>query len=113
MDRSYLMKRGDVWWYNRRIPSRYRVFDARKRIRLSLDTYALEEACLLRDQLVEADNQYWIALELEAMGEGKGRKAAEARYKAAIARPKARDFPTGPYWRLPKQSLLRQLSTAC
>ena len=58
MDISYLMLRGDVWWYNRRVPSKYAHLDPRKRIRKSLDTYAKEEACLLRDKLVEADTQY-------------------------------------------------------
>ena len=40
MDMSYLMLRGDVWWYNRRIPAKYAHLDTRKRIRKSLDTYA-------------------------------------------------------------------------
>ena len=103
MDKSYLIKRGDVWWYNRRVPGRFQSVDPRKRIRLSLDTYALEEACLLRDQLVEADNQYWAALELEAMGNGQSRQAVEARYKAANARAQSAGFSYRPVLEIAKQ----------
>ena len=96
MDMSYLMLRGDVWWYNRRIPAKYAHLDTRKRIRKSLDTYAKEEACLLRDKLAEADSQYWASLALAELGDGDGRKAAEAHYQSAVARAEAAGFSYRP-----------------
>lgn len=92
MDMSYLMQRGEVWWYNRRVPKRYRAFDKRDRIRMSLDTYAREEACMLRDKLVEADNRYWAALALAAKGNGEGKDAAHANYQAAVERAQMAGF---------------------
>ena len=38
MGMSYLMLRGDVWWYNRRVPSKFAHLDTRKRIRKSFDS---------------------------------------------------------------------------
>ena len=96
MDMSYLMLRGDVWWYNRRVPAKYAHLDTRKRIRKSLDTYAKEEACLLRDKLAEADSQYWASLALAELGDGDGRKAAEAQYQSAVARAEAAGFSYRP-----------------
>ena len=106
MDKSYLMKRGDVWWYNRRVPERVRHLDPRGRIRKSLDTYALEEACLLRDKLAEADTQYWAALKLAEMSDGDGKAAAEARYRSAIARAEAAGFSYRPVLELVEEEPL-------
>ena len=96
MDMSYLMQRGEVWWYNRRVPKKYRAFDKRDRIRMSLDTYAREEACMLRDKLVEADNQYWAALALAAQADGNGQDAAHANYQAAVQRAQMAGFTYRP-----------------
>ena len=96
MDKSYLMQRGEVWWYNHRVPKRYAHLDTRRRVRKSLDTYSLEEACLLRDKLVEANTQYWAELSLAELGDGAGHKAAKARYNAAVARAEAAGFSYRP-----------------
>lgn len=55
VDYSYLTKRGRVWWYNRRVPKKFAHLDTRKRIYETLRTGSLDEACILRNQLVEAD----------------------------------------------------------
>lgn len=109
MSKNYLMLRGDVWWYNRRIPSRFTGLDPRRRIRKSLDTYSLEEACLLRDKLVEADNQYWAALALAQMGDGSTNQAALAQYQAAVARADAAGFSYRPALEIATESAVVDL----
>ncbi|MEO9969178.1 MAG: DUF6538 domain-containing protein [Hyphomonadaceae bacterium] len=109
MDKSFLMKRGDVWWYNRRIPKRFAHLDDRKRIRKSLDTYSLEEACLLREKFVDADNQYWASLALVDLGDGEGRNAALAHYSAAVSRAEAAGFSYRPVLEIASEEALPQI----
>ena len=54
VDNSYLVKRGRVWWYNRRVPKKFAHLDTRKRIYETLRTGSLDEACILRDQMANA-----------------------------------------------------------
>jgi integrase len=96
VDYSYLVKRGRVWWYNRRVPKKFAHLDTRKRIYETLRTGSLDEACILRDQMVEADDAYWGALAIaEQTGGVKGKtevNAALRRYDAAKARSLAAGF---------------------
>ncbi|WP_233355964.1 DUF6538 domain-containing protein [Henriciella aquimarina] len=50
-DNSYLERRGRVWWYNRRVPNRFKHLDTRKRIKQSLSTTSIEQARYKRDLL--------------------------------------------------------------
>ena len=63
-DNSYLELRGRVWWYNRRVPSRFAHLDSRKRIKESLGTRSVEQARHKRDLLAEADDHYWASLKI-------------------------------------------------
>lgn len=96
MDMSYLMLRGEVWWYNRRVPTKYAHLDKRRRVRISLDTYAREEACMLRDKLVEADNQFWRDSALAQSGIGSGSTAVQERYAGAVAKARLAGFEYRP-----------------
>ena len=55
-DNSYLEQRGRVWWYNRRVPSKFAHLDSRKRIKESLGTTSIDQARYKRDLLAEADD---------------------------------------------------------
>ena len=59
---QYLQKRGDRWHYGRRVPKAYQVFDKRGTVRKSLKTNSLEVARRCRDDLVNADDEYWAAM---------------------------------------------------
>ena len=52
-DNSYLEQRGRVWWYNRRVPSKFAHLDSRKRIKESLGTTSIDQARYKRDLLAE------------------------------------------------------------
>lgn len=96
----FLLQRGKRWYYQRRVPSQFSEVDMRRFAKVSLKTESLELARLRRDQLAEADDEYWMALAVEAGGhETKGvavRSALEHRYKAAIARAMAYGFSYKP-----------------
>lgn len=100
MDHSYLVKRGRVWWYNRRVPKKFAHLDTRKRIYETLRTGSLDEAAILRDQIADADDAYWAALAIaDQTGgvEGKAQvDAAIKRYEAAKVRSLAAGFAYRP-----------------
>ncbi|MBL4853118.1 MAG: hypothetical protein JKY25_02630 [Robiginitomaculum sp.] len=72
------------------VPARFAHIDSRNRIRYSLHTTSLETARVRRDQLANADLEYWNALATDAAENLAVTmvtfKAAEQRYKAAQAR---------------------------
>ena len=72
----------------------------RERIYETLRTGSLDEACILRDQMVEADDAYWGALAVaDQTGGVKGKEevnAALRRYEAAKARSLAAGFAYRP-----------------
>lgn len=110
VDDSYLHQRNGVWWYNRRVPKKYAHLDTRSRIRKSLETRSVDTARILRDQLVEADNDYWLALALsEDSGDASTKQqidAAAARYRAAQSRAIAAGFPYKPITALANEQRL-------
>jgi len=57
-----LWKRGGNWHYLRRVPVRFRAFDPRSYIRLSLKTRSIVLARERRDAMDEANNVYWARL---------------------------------------------------
>ncbi len=83
VDFSFLIKRGRVWWYDRRVPKRYTHLDTRARIRQSLETALESEALVLRDRLASADDEYWTAL---ALAENRGGPDSERQSQAALLR---------------------------
>ncbi|HAW53934.1 MAG TPA: integrase, partial [Hyphomonas sp.] len=89
-DNSYLELRGRVWWYNRRVPSRFAHLDSRKRIKESLGTRSVEQARHKRDLLAEADDHYWASLKIaEEAGPGANRDvsaAVQRRYQMATCK---------------------------
>lgn len=96
----FLLQRGKRWYYQRRVPTQFSHIDERRFAKVSLKTESLEIARLRRDQLAEADDEYWMAMAVEAASpEGTGptmRAALEHRYKAAIARAMAYGFSYKP-----------------
>ncbi len=96
----FLLQRGKRWYYQRRVPSQFSHIDERRFAKVSLKTQSLEVARLRRDQLAEADDEYWMAMAVEAASpEGTGltmRAALEHRYKAAISRAMAYGFSYKP-----------------
>lgn len=109
----FLLKRGKRWYYQRRVPTQFSAIDSRKFAKVSLKTESLELARLRRDQLAEADDEYWMALALETDGApGSGptvRAALEHRYKAAIARAMAYGFSYKPAEPLSESRSLAEL----
>lgn len=87
---KFLMKRGPVWYYQRFVPKKFSHVDTRKRVRYSLNTPSVEIARLRRDALVEADDNYWRSLALEAAdndGVTEAKQLSEEKlYKAATTR---------------------------
>ena len=78
----------------------YAHLDTRARVRISLETASLDEACILRDRLAEADESYWAALRLADGTEAALGKdeviAAQVRYKSARTRALAAGFSYRP-----------------
>lgn len=88
----YLMPRGGIYYYWRRIPSPVARLDFRSRsglVRISLKTDDLCMARRKRDVFEAADNDYWSALLVEEGDEG---EAALRRYRAAVRRAEALGF---------------------
>jgi hypothetical protein len=59
---QYLKRRGDRWYYARRVPERVADLDPRGIIKTALKTSSLEVARARRDALAEADDHYWASL---------------------------------------------------
>lgn len=106
----FLTQRGDRWYYQRLVPSRFAHIDPRPRVRYSLRTSSVEVARLRRDALAEADLNYWTALAVEAAENDDVSdatlKAEEHRYNAAQTRALAYGFAYKP-----NATLARDLQT--
>ncbi len=92
----FLLQRGKRWYYQRRVPAQFSEIDTRRFAKVSLKTESLDLARLRRDQLAEADDEFWMALAVEAGTGPSVRTALEHRYKAAIARAMAYGFSYKP-----------------
>ena len=96
----FLLKRGRRWYYQRRVPGQFAHLDQRRFAKVSLKTDSLEIARVRRDQLAEADDEYWMALAIELAEDNANgttvRAALEHRYKAAISRAMAYGFSYKP-----------------
>ena len=111
-DNSYLELRGRVWWYNRRVPSRFAHLDSRKRIKESLGTRSVEQARHKRDLLAEADDHYWASLKIaEEAGPGANRDvsaAVQRRYQMATCKALAAGFTYQPIDHLATEASLEE-----
>ena len=100
VDNSYLVKRGRVWWYNRRVPRKFAHLDTRKRVKESLGTTSMEQARYKRNLLAEADDYYWVSLKIadEAMPSSNREVSAAVgrRYKMATVKALASGFTYRP-----------------
>ena len=83
-------KRAGWYYYYRHVPVRLRPFYDGNTIRIALGTKSAEVARVRRDELLEADDDYWIqlklSLDLESAGERMDTSHAEKRYPVAKAR---------------------------
>ena len=61
----YLIKRGERWYYRRRVPEDVAGVLGRSSVKVALKTDSLKEARIRRDALVEADDQYWASLHID------------------------------------------------
>ena len=111
-DNSYLERRGRVWWYNRRVPTRCAHLDTRKRIKESLGTTSVEQARYKRDLLAEADDHYWASLQIaEEAGPATNREVSEAisrRYRMATVKALACGFTYKPIDHLATEASLEE-----
>lgn len=95
-DERYLKKRGGWYYYYRRVPTRLRPFYEHDLIRIALGTRSAEVARVRRDELAEADEDYWsqlkLSVEMEKIGEPMEVNHARRRYEIAKARALAAGF---------------------
>lgn len=95
----YLVILRNKYYYQRRVPGRFKHLDPRDRPRVSLKTANIELARARRDLLEEADDQWWYTLAARAAEAGERgnisqaeRNAARSRYDAAVTRAMAYGF---------------------
>lgn len=95
-DEKYLTERNGWFYYYRRVPTVLRAFYPGNLIRVALNTKSLEVARARRDEMIEADEDYWgqlkLSLRLEKLGERMDTSHAQARYEIAKARALAAGF---------------------
>lgn len=95
-DEKYLKTRNGWFYYYRRVPTPLRAFYPGDFLRLALDTKSIEVAKVRRDELAEADEDYWaqlrLSLRLENLGEPMDTTHARSRYEIAKARALAAGF---------------------
>lgn len=111
-DNSYLERRGRVWWYNRRVPTKCAHLYTRRRIKESLGTTSVEQARYKRDLLAEADDHYWASLQIaEEAGPATNREVSEAisrRYRMATVNALACGFTYKPIDHLATEASLEE-----
>ena len=92
-DFKYLVERNGTWYYVRRVPDNYAHVDSRIRVKKSLKTKSFDLARLRRNDLIKADDAYWLCLAVEAAEKGGVSHATQIaegrRYKAAVLRAMA------------------------
>lgn len=90
-DDSYLEQRGQVWWYNRRVPRKFAHLDTRRRIKETLGMTSVEQARYKRNLLAEADDHYWSSLKIadEAVPSSNREVSAAIRHRYKMATVKA------------------------
>lgn len=108
------MRRG-IWYYKRRVPEKFKLYDAREFIRKSLGTNSLEIARIRRDALEQADDDFWANVIYYAMQDApdkdkqKLKRALERKYDLASARALARGFVYTPADQLAESAELTEI----
>jgi len=109
----YLEQRGHTWYYVRRVPSRYRVVDSRRRVKAALHTDSLTIARERRDAMMDADEHYWETSLAKKVGADAPDTTEMCRYRSARRRARAVGFEFKPLQKLaafePLQGLLDRL----
>ena len=78
----YLVRRGERWYYSRRIPKRYAHIDARTYSKAALNTDSLTVARERRDAMADADENLWDAA-LSELGNNPTPERPSLPYEAA------------------------------
>ena len=115
---QYLKRRGNRWYYARRVPERVAALDPRGMVKTALKTTSLEVARARRDALAEADDHYWASLLATVEADqpnpnSSDNAAALSMYKSAKMRAMARGFVYRPAQELvaeaPTEELVNRL----
>lgn len=85
----YLVRRGERWYYFRRIPKRYAVIDMRTYSKAALNTDSLTVARERRDAMADADENAWDAALAELGNNPTAEVANACRYRSAQRRAQA------------------------
>ena len=85
----YLVRRGERWYYFRRIPKRYAHIDARTYRKAALNTDSLTVARERRDAMADADENLWDAALSELGNNPTPEVAKVCRYRSAQRRAQA------------------------
>jgi len=85
----YLVRRGERWYYFRRIPKRYALIDARTYSKAALNTDSLTVARERRDVMADADENLWDAALAELGNNTTPEVAKVCRYRSAQRRAQA------------------------
>ncbi|MGB6229797.1 MAG: DUF6538 domain-containing protein [Litorimonas sp.] len=90
----FLRRRGEHWYYRRRVPKKYAPIDPRTFSKVALNTDSLSVARQRRDAMASADDAYWASKLSEALLGDMDGDAALAKYQAAreLARAKGFEF---------------------
>ena len=85
----YLVRRGERWYYFRRIPKHYAHIDARTYSKAALNTDSLTVARERRDAMADADENLWDAALSELGNNPTPEVAKVCRYRSAQRRAQA------------------------
>lgn len=87
---KWLTLREGIWYYERRVPDRYKHLDQRSKVRLSCETAVFSEAAAARDRLNKIVEDHWRSLVHSAGPD------AQERYRAIVARARLEGFTYRP-----------------
>ncbi|WP_058602628.1 tyrosine-type recombinase/integrase, partial [Aureimonas ureilytica] len=83
---KWLTLREGIWYYQRRVPDRYKHLDPRLMVRLSCETDDLTQAMIARDRLNKIVEAHWHSL-VHSIGPD-----AQERYRSTVARARLEGF---------------------
>jgi hypothetical protein len=111
----YLEQRGHTWYYVRRVPSRFRTIDKRRRVKHALNTDSLTIARERRDAMMDADEHYWETSLTKQVGVSAEDSPEMCRYRTARRRAVAVGFEFKPLSKLktiePIQEVVERVKT--
>ena len=111
----YLEQRGHTWYYVRRVPSRFRAIDKRRRVKHALNTDSLTIARERRDAMMDADEHYWETSLAKKVGVSAEDSPELCRYRSARRRAVAVGFEFKPLSKLktiePIQEVVERVKT--